>query len=72
MNATNLKKLLLLDRKEEIKKAIGEEIENLMEPGVMEVTIIDLIATLHRRDIINLWLFIHKEKKDANGVFLKD
>jgi hypothetical protein len=71
-HATNLKKLLELeDRKDAIKAAIGEEIDNLMAPGVMEVTTINLIAPIHRKDIINLWLF-HKEKKDANGVFMKD
>ena len=42
-----------------------------MAPGVLEETTIDLIAPVHRKDIINLWLF-HKEKKDPNGAFLKD
>ena len=68
VHAINLKKAKsLLDRIEDIKKAIGEEIDNLMAPGLMEVTIIDLIAPIHWRDIIKLWLF-HKENKDANGV----
>jgi hypothetical protein len=70
--ATNLKKLLQLeDRKEAITQAINEEIDNLMGPGVMEAAPINTIRPEHRRDIINLWLF-HKEKRDSNGVFLKD
>ena len=61
-HATNLKKLLRLeDRKEAIQKAIGEEIDNLMAPGVMEATTINLIAPIHRKDIVNLWLF-HQKK----------
>jgi hypothetical protein len=70
--ATNLKKLLAMEgRKESIDKAVGEEIDNLMAPGVMEAVLIQFIKPEHRQDIINLWLF-HKEKRDSNGVFLKD
>ena len=72
VHATNLKKLLQIEnRKEAIQKAIEEEIDNLMATGVMEATTINLIDPIHRKDIINLWLF-HKEKKDSNGTFLKD
>jgi hypothetical protein len=70
--ATNLKKLMLLeDRKDLIKKSIEEEIDNLMGPGVMEVTPMQLIRYEHRKEIINLLLF-HKEKRDPKGVFIKD
>ena len=68
-HATNFKKLLQLEhRKEAIQKAIGEEIDNLMAPGVMEATTINVIDPIHRKDIINLWLF-HNEKKDSNRAF---
>jgi len=63
--------MLLEDRKDLIKKSIEEEIDNLMGPGVMEVTPMQFIRYEHRKDIINLWLF-HKEKRDSKGVFIKD
>ena len=65
-----MKKLILLeDRKDLIKKSIGEEIDNLMSPGtVMELTLMQSIRYEHRKDIINLWLF-HKEKRDSKGAF---
>jgi hypothetical protein len=50
VHATNLKKLLQIEsRKEAIQKAIEEEIDNLMAPGVMEATTINLIDPTHRR-----------------------
>jgi len=69
--ATNKKNLQMEDRKEAIKQAIGEEIDNLMGPSVMESAPIYTIHPLHCKDSINLSLF-HKEKKDFNGNFLKD
>jgi hypothetical protein len=70
--ATNLKKLLQLEgRKESIEKSINKEIDNLMGPGVTDITPFHLIRNEHKKDIINLWLFL-KEKRDSNGVFLKD
>ena len=70
--AANLKKLLQIeDRKEAIRSAINDEIENLMSPGIMEPIPIHLIRFEHRADIINLWLF-HEEKFDSDGKFLKD
>ena len=70
--ATNANKLLQMeDRKEAIKQAIGEEIDNLMGPGVMESAPIYTIRPPHCKDIINLWLF-HTETKYSNGNFLMD
>jgi hypothetical protein len=70
--AKNIKKLLLLeDRKDAIAKSINDEIDNLMGPGITEITLIQFIKPEQRKDIINIWLF-HKEKRDSNGIFLKD
>ena len=57
--------------KKPYKKLSKKKYDNLMAPGVMEATTINFIDPMHRKDIINLWLF-HKEEKDSNGTFLKD
>jgi hypothetical protein len=58
-------------RRDDILKAIYDEVDNLMAAGVMECVSWKSIAIKHRKDVIKLWLF-HKPKYDSKGVFIKD